>query len=162
MKYKCFCPDLTHDQFQDLDLKEIDLSGRIFYIAKAPMVSHFPINPELKIEKTIREIERKGYRTVTPLFVMFEDGMLMGSIFIEIEKPDSRDSSVKTFGPVRMIAKSYTGPKYLVPKALKEFDGYLMSQNIITSDFYFWYHSCKECEKAKGNRTVILGKVVRS
>lgn len=161
MKYRCFCPDLSKDEFKALDLNELNLTGRTFYVAKTPMVSHFPVNPEHKIEKTIKEIEKKGYQTVSPLFVMFEDGLLMGSVLIEIVKPAVEDSSLRTFGPVQLVGRSYTGPKFLVPKALREFDRDLMNQNILTSDFYFWYHSCKECEKIKGSRTIILGKVVQ-
>lgn len=161
MEYKCLCPDLSEDEFQGLDLKEFNLSGRTFYITKTPMISHFPVNPELKIRKTVKEIEKKGFQTVSPLFVMFEDGLLMGSIMIEIEKPVSGDSSVRTFEPVKLIGKIFTGPKFLVPKALREFDGFLMSKNVLTSEFYFWYHSCKACEKIKGSRTVILGRVVQ-
>jgi len=65
---------------------------------KTPMVSHFPINPEIRIEKTLKEIEEKGYQTVSPLFVLFEDGLLVGSIMVEIVKPSVKDSNIKTFG----------------------------------------------------------------
>ena len=123
------------------------------------MVSHFPLNPELKIEKTMREIERKGYQTVAPLFAIFEDGLLSGKVMIEIVKPTVKDSDVMTMTELKLVGKSFTGPKHLVPKALKQFDGYLMGQRILTTDYYFWYHSCKNCEKEKGPRTVIFGKV---
>lgn len=161
MQFNCLCPDLTQEEFQRLDLKEFDLSGRTFYIAKTPMISHFPVNPEIKIHKTLNEIEKKGIRPVSPLFVMFEDGLLMGSILIEIEKPVCVDSSIRTFGPVTLIGRVFTGPKFLVPKALREFDHFLMSKNITTSEFYFWYHSCKVCEKTRGCRTVILGRIAK-
>ncbi|WP_418792033.1 hydrolase [Phosphitispora sp. TUW77] len=159
MKLHCFCPDLTEEQFDNMDLTEIDLSGRSFYISKMPMVSHFPMNPEIKIQKTLKEIEEKGYRTVSPLFVLFEDGLLMGNIMIEIVKPPAKDSNIKTFNKLRLISKAYKGPKHLVPKALKQFDGYLILKQIITADFFFWYHSCKVCEKQKGGRTIILAKI---
>jgi len=142
VKLRCFCPDFTGEEFNNLDLKEIDLSGRSFYILKTPMVSHFPINPEIKIEKTLKELEEKGYQTVSPLFVLFEDGLLVGNIMVEIVKPSVKDSNVKTFDKLRLMGKAYTGPGYLVPKALKKFDGYLMSKQIMTNDFFFWYHSC--------------------
>jgi len=159
VKLSCFCPDFTGDEFDNLDLKEIDLAGRSFYMLKTPMVSHFPINPEIRIEKTLKEIEEKGYQTVSPLFVLFEDGLLVGSIMVEIVKPSVKDSNIKTFDKLILMGKAYTGPRYLVPKALKQFDRYLMSKQIMTNDFYFWYHSCKVCEKQKGGRAVILAKI---
>lgn len=160
MDCKCFCPDLSETEFEELDFKEFDLTGKTFYVSKAAMLSHFPVNPELKIEKTIKQIEENGFQLVSPLFVIFEDGMLSGKILVEIVKPSSRDSSVITMQSLKLVAKSYTGPKYLVPKALKQFDNDLVLKNINTSNFYFWYHSCKKCEKEKGSRTVILGKIV--
>lgn len=159
MKVPCYCPDLSEQEFSELDLQEFDLSGKTFYCSKTPMVSHFPMNPELKIEKTLAEIEKKGFRAVSPLFAVFQDGLLVGNIMIEIVKPSVTDSSVRTLGEIKLTGRTFTGPKYLVPKALKEFDRYLMQQNIMTTDFYFWYHSCKQCEKTKGNRTVIMGKI---
>jgi len=159
MRLHCFCPDLSLEDFAALDLQELDLSGKTFYTSKLPMLSHFPMNPEIKIEKTLREIESKGYRTVSPLFVIFEDGLLMGRIMIEIVDPSVKDEYVKKFNSLKLVGKTFTGPKYLVPKALKQFDGYLMSQKLLTTEFYFWYHSCKKCEKEKGDRTVILGRV---
>ncbi len=159
MRLHCFCPDLSPEEFATLDLQELDLSGKTFYTSKIPMVSHFPMNPEIKIEKTLREIESKGYRTVSPLFVIFEDGLLMGRIMIEIVDPSVKDENVKKFNSLKLMGKTFTGPKYLVPKALKQFDRYLMSQKLLTTEFYFWYHSCKKCEKEKGDRTVILGRV---
>lgn len=159
MDCKCFCPDLTNEEFQELDFKEFDLSGKTFYISKIAMLSHFPVNPELKIGKILKQIEENGFQLVSPLFVIFEDGMLSGKVLVEIVKPSAPDSSVMTMKSLKLMAKSYTGPKYLVPKALKQFDNELVSKNINTSNFYFWYHSCKKCEKEKGSRTVILGKI---
>ena len=159
MKIPCFCPDLSEEEFSALDISQFDLSGKTFYCSNIPMVSHFPMNPELKIEKTLAEIEKKGFRTVSPLFVIFKDGLLVGKLMIEIVKPSVKDDSVLTLDKLKLIGKTFTGPKYLVPKALKEFDRYLMSQMVMTTDFYFWYHSCKQCEKKKGNRTVIMGKI---
>lgn len=159
MDCKCFCPDLSQEEFQELDFREFDLSGKTFYVSKTAMLSHFPVNPELKIEKTLKEIEDNGFQLVSPLFVIFEDGMLSGHILVEIVKPSSRDSRVRTMKSLKLMAKCFTGPKYLVPKALKQFDNELMSKNINTSNFYFWYHSCKKCERKKGSRTVILGKI---
>ena len=159
MEIRCFCPELTEQEFDELDLKEIDLSGRTFYYSKIPMVSHFPVNPEIKIEKTLKEVEEKGYQTVSPRFIIFEDGLLIGNVMVEIVKPSARDNNVKTIDKLRLAGKTFKGPKFLVPKELKKFDGYLMSQKILTTDFFFWYHSCKKCEKQKGPRTIILGKM---
>lgn len=159
MKLRCFCPELTEEEFSALDLKEVNLSGRSFYTGRIPMISHFPMNRELKIEKTLQEIERKGYQVVNPLFVIFADGLLAGKIMIEIVKPTVRDSSVITMKDLRLVGKNFKGAQHLVPKALKEFDRYLMSQKVLTTEFYFRYLSCKVCEAQKGNRTVILGRV---
>lgn len=159
MNIRCCCRDLTAEEFADLDLKEIDLTDRTFYVSKTPMVSHFPVNPEIKIQKTLAQIEKKGFKTVSPLFVIFEDGLFVGNIMVEIVKPSVKDENVRTIGDLKLMARTYTGPKYLVPKALKQFDAYLMSKKFLTTDFYFWYHSCKECEKTRGSRTVILGKI---
>lgn len=156
---RCFCPDLSSEDLAKLNLKQFDFSGKTFYYTRTPMISHFPMNPELRIEKTIREIEEKGFKIVAPLFTMFEDGLLIGKIMIEILKPQVTDQSIVTFNRMTLVGKSFTGPKYLIPKALKEFNGYLMTQDIFTTEFYFWYHSCKECEKEKGNLTVIFGRV---
>jgi len=123
------------------------------------MIAHFPINPELKIEKTVKEIEGKGYTIVRPPFIIFEDGMLLGSLMIEIVKPSGKDSNVRTMRDLKLAGQCFNGPKHLVPKALKQFDRYLMSKKHLTTDFFFWYHSCKKCEKEKGCRTVILGKI---
>ncbi len=159
MKPRCYCPDLTAEEFAGLDLREFDLSGKTFYTSKTPMVSHFPMNPELKIEKTLREIEGKGFQTVSPLFIIYEDAMLFGKVLVEIVKPSVKDENVVTMGGMKLVGRTFTGPKYLVPKALKQFDAYLMSRKMMTTEFFFWYHSCKLCEKEKGSRTVILGKV---
>lgn len=159
MKLQCFCPDITSEEFAELDLKEFDLSGKSFYVSRIPMISHFPLNPEIKIEKMLREIEQKGYETVKPLFVIFADGLLMGSVMIEIVRPQANDSSVKTLKDLKLLGKNFIGPKYLVPKALKEFDRHLMTRKVLSTEFYFWYHSCRKCEKEKGSRTVILGKI---
>ncbi len=159
MKLRCFCPEFTEEEFDSMELKELDLSGKYFYMSKTPMVSHFPMNPEVKIEKTLKEIEEKGYRTVSPLFVLFKDGLFSGNIMIEIVSPNDKDSHVKAFDKLRLLGKTYKGPRYLVPKALKKFDGYLMSKQMMITEFFFWYHSCKVCEKQKGGRAVILGKI---
>lgn len=159
MKAHCYCPDLSAEEFEELDLKEYDLSGRAFYFSRTPMISHFPMNPELKIEKTLKELESKGYEAVRPLFAIFEDGLFSGKVLIEIVKPPTRGEGVQIFSNFKLVGKTFTGRKHLVPKALKEFDRYLMSQRILTTEFFFWYHSCKECEKEKGNRTIIMGRV---
>ncbi len=159
MKVRCFCPELSWEEFAALDLKEMDLSGRTFYTAKLPMVSHFPMNPEIKIEKTLKEIQLKGYETVSPLLALFEDGLFMGRVMIEIVCPSTKAENVETSNNLKLVGRIFSGPKYLVPKALKEFDRHLMSQQLMTTEFYFWYHSCKKCEKEKGDRTVILGRI---
>ncbi|PKM81599.1 MAG: hypothetical protein CVU89_08890 [Firmicutes bacterium HGW-Firmicutes-14] len=159
MDIRCHCPDLTTEEFAELDLKEFDLSGRTFYTSKTPMVSHFPMNPEIKIEKTLKEIKNKGFQAVSPFFIIFEDGLLAGRIMVEIEPPSAKDNNIRTPGNLKLLGKAFTGPKFLVPKALKQFDGYLMSKKVLTTEFFFWYHSCKNCEKEKGSRTVILGRV---
>jgi len=159
MDFHCYCPELTGEDFSALDLRETDLSGKTFYVSKIPVISHFPMNPELKTEKVLQEIEKKGFRTVSPLFVIFEDGLFMGRIMVEIVKPSVKDSNVETINDLKLIGKTFTGPKYLVPKALKQFDSYLMSKRHLTTKFYFWYHSCPKCEKEKGIRTVIFGKI---
>ncbi|MHB9094329.1 MAG: hydrolase [Eubacteriales bacterium] len=158
MNLRCFCPELTAEEFTGLDLMEFDLSGKTFYFSRTPMVSHFPMNPEIKIEKTLKEIKAKGFQTAAPLFAIFEDGLLSGKIMIEIVKPSVKDSDIRTLSDLKLIGRNFTGPKHLVPKALKQFDSYLMSQKVMTTEFFFWYHSCKVCEKEKGNRTIILGK----
>jgi len=159
MKPRCFCPEMTEQEFTALDCKELDLSGRSFYVSRLAMVSHFPMNRELKIEKIIREIAQKGYQLVEPLFVIVADGMLSGKIMIEIIKPSAQDPSVTTLKDFKLVGKNFTGAKHLVPKALKEFDRYLMSQKIVATEFYFRYLSCKVCEEEKGNRMVIMGRV---
>ncbi len=159
MKVRCLCPELSAEEFAQLDLKEFDLSGKTFYELKTPMVSHFPLNPEIKIEKTLLEIEKKGYRPVAPLFIIFEDGLLVGRIMIEIIKPAGKDENVRTTARLKLIGNTFTGPKFLVPKALKQFDCYLVGRDMVTSEFYFWYHSCRICQKEKGDRTVILGRI---
>lgn len=159
MKHQCFCPEMTEEEFAALDLKEINLSGRSFYVSRITMISHFPMNRELKIEKTLHEIIQKGYRVVAPLFVIFADGLLSGKIMIEIVTPSIKDHSVITLKDLKLVGKNFTGAKHLVPKALKQFDRYLMSQKIITTEFYFRYLSCTTCEAEKGNRTIILGRV---
>lgn len=159
MKHRCFCPEMTEEEFAALDLKETDLSGRSFYVSRIAMISHFPMNRELKIEKTLDEIAKKGYQVIAPLFIIFADGLLTGKIMVEIVKPSVKDPSVVTLKDVKLAGKNFTGAKHLAPKALKEFDRYLMSQKILTTEFYFRYLSCKMCEKEKGNRTIILGRV---
>lgn len=159
MKIPCHCPDLTEDEFQALDLQESHLSGRSFYEALVPMLSHFPVAPEMRIEKTIAEIERKGFTLVRPLRVFFADGMFIGRIMVEIETPGRRDDKVVTYGDTKLIGKTFTGPRYLVPKALKEFDRQLLRQGQLATDYCFWYLSCQECEKEKGTKTVIYAKV---
>jgi hypothetical protein len=159
VKIQCYCPDLSKEEFDLKDLSVIDLSGKTFYTSRIPMVSHFPMNPEIKIQKTLAEIEKKGFETVAPLFTIFEDGLLFGRVLIEIIKPSDKEENVVTFTKTKIMCKCFSGAKHLVPKALKEFDGYLMAQKQLTTEFYFWYHSCKLCVKEKGNRTVILGKI---
>ena len=159
MRINCYCPDLSNEGFAELDLQELDLSGRTFYTVKLPMISHFPMNPEIKMEKTIREIERKGYQTVAPLFVIVEDSLLAGRLMVEIVKPTGQDKHLHTFQSLKLLGKSFSGPRFLAPKALKEFEQYLVKREIVTSEFFFWYHSCKMCEKEKGQRTVILGRI---
>lgn len=159
MKPQCFCLDLTEEEFAGLNYKELDFSGKTFYVSKTPMVSHFPMNPELKIEKTLQKIAQKGYQTTAPLFIIFEDGLLFGRILVEIVEPSVKSENVLTINNLKLMASSFAGPKFLVPKALKQFDRYLMAQKNLTTEFYFWYHSCKLCEKEKGGRTVILGKI---
>jgi hypothetical protein len=150
---------MTEEEFAALDLKEINLSGRSFYVSRLAMISHFPMNRELKIEKTLREISQKGYQTVAPLFIIFADGLFSGKIMVEIVKPSIKDPSVITLKDLKLVGKNFTGAKHLVPKALKEFDRYLMSKKILTTEFYFRYLSCKICEEGKGNRTIIMGRV---
>lgn len=159
IKIKCYCPDLPEEQFDDLDLKELDISGKSFYVSNIPMISHFPVNPERKIEKMLAEIDRKGYTVAAPPLVLFEDGMLMGRAMVEIVNLTVKDENVMQISNVKLLGKNFTGPKFLVPKALKQFDGYLMSKDILSTKFYFWYHSCKKCEKEKGSRTIIFGKI---
>ena len=159
MKHQCFCPEMTKEEFAALDLQQIDLSGRSFYVSRIAMISHFPMNREHKIEKTLDEIAKKGYQVMAPLFIIFADGFLSGKIMVEIVKPLVKDQSVVTLKDVKLAGKNFLGAKHLVPKALKEFDRYLMSQKIMTTEFYFRYLSCKICEQEKGNRTIILGRV---
>ncbi len=159
MKPRCFCPELSVEEFAGLDLKEFDFTGKTFYVTKIPIVSHFPMSPEIKIEQTMKEIEKKGYQTAAPLFIIFEDGLLVGKIMIEIIKPSGKDENIQTVADLKLIGRTFKGPRFLVPKALKEFDRYLMSKMISTSEFYFWYHSCRICEKERGTRTLILGKI---
>lgn len=159
MKYRCFCPEMSDEEFAALDLQEMDLSGKSFYIARIAMISHFPMNRERKIEKVLDQIAAKGYRTVAPLHIIFADGLFSGKVMVEIVKPSQKDPNVITLKDLKLVGRSYTGPKHLVPKALKEFDRYLMSRKILTTEFYFRYLSCKMCEGEKGNRTIIMGRV---
>lgn len=142
-----------------LDLQETDLSGKSFYVAGIAMISHFPMNRELKIEKVLKQITAKGYRTVAPLHIIFADGTFTGKVMVEILKPSAKDPNVVTIKDLKLVGRSFNGPKHLVPKALKEFDRYLMSRKIMTTEFYFRYLSCKICEAEKGNRTIILGRI---
>lgn len=143
----------------DLDLKELHLSGRSFYEARVPMLAHFPVAPEMRIEKILGEIDRKGLTPVRPLRVLFADGIFIGRLMIEIETPGKPDEKVVTYGDTRLIGKTFSGPRYLVPKALKEFDRYLLTRQQLTTDYYFWYLSCQGCEKEKGSRTVIYARI---
>ncbi|ADG83209.1 hydrolase [Thermincola potens] len=158
---KCFCPGMTEEEFMNWDMQENDWTGKTFYQVKVPMISHFPVAPELKIFRVMAEIEEKGFRTVAPPLIVFNDGMLMGSLMVEIVSPGGKYANVVTMGPTRMISKVYTGPRHLVPKALKEFDRLLMSRKIITNDYYFWFLTCKNCNKrSKENKTIIFAKVL--
>lgn len=160
MKLQCYCPDFTEAEFKELEAAKLNLTGRTFFTAKTPMISHFPVNPEIKIEKTLKEMGKRGYQPIQPLFVIFEDGMFMGRVMIEMEGDGITGENVVTLPETELTLKSYTGPKFLVPKVMKEFDKDLLTQEKVSANYYFWYHSCRVCEKSKGNRTVILAKVL--
>lgn len=159
MKLMCNCPEFADEEFQSLDLQELPLAGRSFYEARTPMLSHFPVAPGMRIEKVHAEIARKGFSVVRPLRVLFADGMFIGKIMVEIENPGRRDDKVVTYGDAKLVGRTFAGPRYLVPKALKEFDLHLMRQGQISTEYYFWFLSCQECEKQKGTKTIIYAKV---
>ena len=159
MKMICRCPELTDEEFQALDLEELLLTGRSFYEARTPMLSHFPVAPEMRIEKILDEIGEKGYQLIHPLRILFADGMFFGKIMVEIESPGRPDNKVVTYGDTKLIGKVYEGPRYLVPKALKEFDLYLLKEQQTTIDYYFRYLSCQACQKAKKTKTVIYARI---
>lgn len=160
MKIRCFCPSFTDEEFYELEAGKLKLSGKTFYTSKIPMVSHFPLNQEIKIDKMLKEIEKGGYQPIQPLFVVFEDGMFVGRVMIEIAGQGAIGDNLVTFDDLELSVKTYTGPKFLVPKVMKEFDKDLLLQEKVAANYYFWYHSCKACEKTKGNRTAILAKVL--
>jgi len=159
MKMQCHCPELTEEEFQALDLQEMHLAGRSFYESRVPMLSHFPVAPEMRMEKALAELERRGLTVVRPLRIMFADGMLIGRMMVEIENPGRPENKVVTYGDTRFIGKTFTGPRYLTPKALKEFDRELLRQGRITTDYCFWFLSCQGCEKEKGTKTVIYARI---
>lgn len=159
MKMLCNCPEITEEEFLALDLRELLLNGRSFYEARVPMLAHFPVAPEMRIEKILAEIERKGFTVVRPLRVLFADGMFIGRIMVEIETPGRPDDKVVTYGDIKLIGKTFNGPRYLVPKALKEFDRYLLTRQQMTTDYYFCYLSCQGCEEERGNRVVIYARI---
>lgn len=159
MKLPCNCPEITKEDFLALEMQELHLAGRCFYEARVPMLAHFPVAPEMRIEKVLAEIERKSLIVIRPLRVLFADGMFLGKIMVEIEKPGRPDDKVVTYGDTRLVGKTFDGPRYLVPKALKAFDRELLRQGLLTTDYYFWYLSCQGCEKEKGNKAVIYAKV---
>lgn len=159
MKIKCHCPNLTDEEFHALELQELHLAGRSFYEVRVPMLSHFPLAPEMRIDKALTEIERQGLTVVRPLRVLFADGMLIGKMMVEIENTGQVGNKVVTYGDTRLIGKAYAGPRYLVPKALKDFDLHLLKEDRLATDYYFWFLSCQGCEQAKRSRTIIYAKI---
>lgn len=159
MKLPCNCPEMTEEDFQALDLQELHLNGRSFYEARVPMLTHFPVAPEMRIDKVLAEINRKGLTVCRPLRILFADGLFIGRVMVEVENSGKANDKVITYGDTRLVGKTFDGPRYLVPKALKEFDRELLRQGVISTDYYFWYLSCQGCGKANKSKTVIYAKI---
>ncbi len=157
---KCYCPDIAEEEFYNYECKEFDWSGKSFYQVRVPMVAHFPMAPELKIPRVLTDLKEQGLTQAPSGLIIFHDGMLVGSLLIEVEPIEKRVPNVKTMVSTKVIAKSYKGPKHLVPKALKSFNQELAGKGIMAEDFYFWFLSCKLCNKKEPeNKTIIFAKV---
>lgn len=156
----CFCPEMTEEEFLAWDMQEYDWSGKSFYRVTVPMISHFPVAPELKVPKVVKAIKEQGLTPTTPPLILFNDGMLVGSLLVEVLPSDRNRAKIHEMKGTKVISKTFRGPRHLVPKALKEFDRSLMRSGRVTNDFYFWFLTCKHCNpKDKENKTIIFAKI---
>lgn len=146
----CGCPDINEEEWQ---MKEHNWEGRTFYVVPTLTILHIPVGIAKSIQQMMREIKEKGYRIVEPARILSRDGLFRGDVMVEIEPPSQRDPRVKTFGAGRVLSVVHPGPWKRLSAAAAE----LMRQTKQKpTAMYFWYVSCPECRKTRGEQTVVF------
>jgi len=140
------------------DKKELIWRDKPFYVSRYRSFLHVPINIGKKIAEGMKKISEAGLQA-EPMVLSRNETMWGAEILIPISGKAGRFRIELLTG--RFLTRLFEGNYADIKKWVKETKKYCESRGFSAKEFIFWYATCPQCAKARGDRAqvVVLARV---